>query len=172
MSKEIPDQDRARATPLAFKSLIRFGNVTYRIGRLRHGEYEVVRILDDVRIGTFGCFPELTVTSSSIHPAFILKIARAAARTARTSWIRRLAHALRGKRVSEVRPRVDEADSEERKAEDAKEREDGGKDAKEREDGGKDAKEREDGGKDAKERENGDNDEEEIVTLQKPEKED
>ncbi|HVR20473.1 MAG TPA: hypothetical protein VMS65_12270 [Polyangiaceae bacterium] len=109
MSNEFPDQEPVRAVPLAFKSLIRFGNVTYRIGRLRHGEYEVVRILDDVRIGTFGCFPELTVTSSSIHPAFILKIARAAARSSGASWIQRLAHALRGKRVSEVRRRADRA---------------------------------------------------------------
>jgi hypothetical protein len=142
MSKEFPDQDRAPATPLAFKSLIRFGSVTYRISRLRHGEYEVVRILDDVRIGTFGCFPELTVTSSSIHPAFILKIARAAARTARTSWIRRLAHAFRGKRVSEDQAAhawESNADADERKAEDE-----------------------EDKGEDA----------EEIVTLQKPEKKD
>jgi ribosomal protein L12E/L44/L45/RPP1/RPP2 len=105
MTNESPDHE-ADAAPLTFKTLVRFGNVTYRIGRLSHGEYEVVRILDDVRIGTFGCFPQLTVMSSSIHPAFILKIARAAARASRPSWIRRLAHALRGKRVSEIRSRV------------------------------------------------------------------
>jgi len=105
MTNESPDHE-ANVAPLTFKTLVRFGNVTYRIGRLRHGEYEVVRILDDVRIGTFGCFPQLTVTSSSVHPAFILKIAWTAVRASRPSWIRRLAHALRGKRVSEIRSRV------------------------------------------------------------------
>ena len=145
MSKEFPDQDPAPATPLAFKSLVRFGNVTYRIGRLRHGEYEVVRILDDVRIGTFGCFPELTVMSSTIHPTFILKIAWAAARTTRTSWIRRLAHAFRGKPGSEVRRLGDpaaqgpESSSEAKSSDPAESRGE---------------------------------DEEEIVTLQKPEKKD
>jgi hypothetical protein len=88
----------------AFKSLIRFGNVTYRIARLRHDEYEVVRILDDVRIGTFACLPTLTVTSSSIHPAFILSIARAA--VARPSWVRRMAHALKQRTISGVIPKV------------------------------------------------------------------
>jgi hypothetical protein len=78
-----------------FKPLVRIGNVTYRIGRLRYGHYEVVRILDDVRLGTFQCFPTLTVTSATIHPAFILNIARAAARAARPSWIRRITHAIR-----------------------------------------------------------------------------
>ena len=87
----------------AFKSLIRFGNVTYRIGRLRHGEYEIVRILDDVRIGTFACLPNLTVTSSNIHPAFILSIARAA--VARPSWVRRVAHALKRRTISGVMPK-------------------------------------------------------------------
>ena len=78
-----------------FKPLIRIGNVTYRIGRLRYGHYEVVRILDDVRLGTFQCYPALTVTSATIHPAFILNIARTAARAARPSWIRRITHAIR-----------------------------------------------------------------------------
>ena len=92
------------AAPTAFRPLIRFGNVTYRIGRLRRGEYEVVRILDDIRIGTFQSEPQLTVTSSSIHPAFILSIARAAA--SRTSWVKRVAHALRRRTISGVIPRV------------------------------------------------------------------
>ena len=150
MSKEFSDHDPVGATPLAFKSLIRFGNVTYRIGRLRHGEYEVVRILDDVRIGTFGCFPELTVTSATIHPTFILKIARAAARTTGTSWIRRLAHAFRGNRVSGVRERVGRAAPGPESSSDAARSDALGSDADERSGEG----------------------EEEIVTLQKPGKKD
>jgi hypothetical protein len=100
-SRNRPDEPSA---PAAFRSLIRYGNVTYRIGRLHRGEYEVVRILDDVRIGTFQAEPRLTVTSSSIHPAFILSIARAAA--SRTSWVKRVAHALRRRTISGVIPRV------------------------------------------------------------------
>jgi hypothetical protein len=106
MNDDSRDRRDEQAPPIAFRSLIRFGNVTYRIGRLRHGEYEVVRILDDVRIGTFQSEPQLTVTSSSIHPAFILSIARAAARSARTSWVKRVAQALRRRTISGVIPRV------------------------------------------------------------------
>ncbi len=91
-----PSGHGAESVPLdSFKPLVRIGNVTYRIGRLRYGHYEVVRILDEVQLGTFECYPTLTVTSSIIHPAFILGIARAAARSARPSWIYRISHALR-----------------------------------------------------------------------------
>jgi hypothetical protein len=98
MVRTPPESDADTAESIAihgFKPLVRIGNVTYRVGRLRYGQYEVVRILDDVRLGTFDCYPTLTVTSATIHPAFILNIARAAARAARPSWIRRITHAIR-----------------------------------------------------------------------------
>jgi hypothetical protein len=104
MVKESPEPRFDEGAPRSFKSLIRFGNVTYRIARLSYGNYEVVRILDDVQMGTFRSYPCLTVTTASIHPSFILKIAQAAARAARPSWIERLAVAMR--RKSEIRPRT------------------------------------------------------------------
>src|SRR5262249_54871838 len=110
-----PEQGRNDTSPRSFKPLIRFGNVTYRIGRLSYGEYEVVRILDDVRLGTFESYPCLTVTSATIHPSFILKIAHAAASAARPSFIERLAHAFR-RRNSGIRPKAPGA-SEAREAE-------------------------------------------------------
>lgn len=112
-----PSGHRAEAGPIdSFKPLIRVGNVTYRIGRLRYGHYEVVRILDEVQLGTFECYPTLTVTSSIIHPAFILSIARAAARAARPSWIYRISHALR--RHSSAPP-IDESSPAEKTEDDA-----------------------------------------------------
>ena len=104
MVKESTEPGFDEGAPRSFKSLIRVGNVTYRIARLSYGNYEVVRILDDVRMGTFRSYPCLTVTSASIHPSFILKIAQAAARAKRPSWIERLAVAIR--RKSEIRPRA------------------------------------------------------------------
>jgi hypothetical protein len=106
MTNESSDRGVPSVAPQSFKPLIRFGNVTYRIGRLSYGQYEVVRILDDVRLGTFESYPCLTVTSATIEPSFILRIAQAAARGARPSWIDRLAHAIR--RKSGIRPKVTE----------------------------------------------------------------
>src|SRR6185503_1743991 len=101
------DEGVEEHAPRTFKTMIRFGNVTYRIARLRYGHYEVVRILDDAQLGTFQSYPFLAVTSARIHPAFILKIAQAAAQGAKPSWIERLALALRRRKVSEVRLRAD-----------------------------------------------------------------
>lgn len=104
MTNDSSDRGVPRAAPPSFKTLIRFGNVTYRIGRLSRGQYEVVRILDDVRLGTFESYPSLTVTSSSIHPSFILRIAQAAMRGASPSFIARLAHAIRRKSGIRLKP--------------------------------------------------------------------
>ena len=113
MTNDSSDRGVPRAAPPLFKTLIRFGNVTYRIGRLSRGQYEVVRILDDVRLGTFESYPSLTVTSSRIHPSFILKIAQAAMRGARPSFIERLAHAMRRKSGIRLKPATQaEADAE------------------------------------------------------------
>lgn len=81
--------------PIAFKPIVRIGVVSYRVARLTFGEYEIVRILDDRRIGTFRSFPAFEVTSSVIHPAFVRGIARAAAKGTRASWVERLEYAWR-----------------------------------------------------------------------------
>jgi hypothetical protein len=79
----------------SFKPMVRIGSVSYRVTRVARGEYEVVRILDDRRLGTFRSVPSFQVTSAEIHPTFIRQIARAAARAKRAGLAERLASAWR-----------------------------------------------------------------------------
>jgi hypothetical protein len=81
--------------PQSFKPIVRVGVVSYRVTRLAFGKYEVVRIHDDRRVGTFRSFPEFEVTSAVTHPAFVRQIARAAMRGKRANWAERLAFAWR-----------------------------------------------------------------------------
>jgi hypothetical protein len=81
--------------PQSFKTMIRFGAQSYRVTRLRFSEYEIVRIVDDQQLGVFRSFPRVEVVSATIHPAFVLKIACAAARGTRAGWLERLALAWR-----------------------------------------------------------------------------
>jgi hypothetical protein len=89
--------------PQAFKPLVRFDDVTYRVTRLAHGTFEIVRILDDRRIGTFRVLPAFEVTWAAVDAATVREIAYAAAR--RSSWAERFAHAV-GRRISGVRPAI------------------------------------------------------------------
>jgi len=85
----------APMAPQSFKTMIRFGSESYRVSRLRFSEYEVARIVDDQRLGVFRSFPRVEVVSAIIHPAFLLKIACAAAKGTRAGWRERLALAWR-----------------------------------------------------------------------------
>jgi hypothetical protein len=72
------------------KGMVQVSGTTYRIVRLGPGQYEVVRILDDARVGTFRSFPRVEVTSSQIGDTMMREIARAAIHGAKTSWVGRL----------------------------------------------------------------------------------
>ncbi len=72
------------------KGMVQVAGKTYRIVRLAPGQYEAVRILDDVRVGTFRSAPQLEITSVHIEQAVMREIARAAIQGAKTSWIGRL----------------------------------------------------------------------------------
>ncbi len=72
------------------KGMVQVAKTTYRIVRLGAGTYEVIRILDDARVGTFRSFPKLEVTSCQIEETLMREIARAAVHGAKTSWIGRL----------------------------------------------------------------------------------
>jgi len=74
----------------AVKGMVQVAGTTYRIVRLGQGQYDVVRILDDQRVGTFRSFPRVEVTNSTIEPALMREIARAAIQGAKTSWVGRL----------------------------------------------------------------------------------
>jgi len=72
------------------KGMVLVGGKTYRIVRLGRGEYEVVRILDDVRVGTFSTQPKLQITSNTIELPLMTEIARSALMGGKLSWMGRL----------------------------------------------------------------------------------
>ena len=74
----------------AVKGMVQVAGTTYRIVRLGQGEYEVIRILDDARVGSFRSFPRVEVTSQGIELGMLREIARAAIQGAKTSWVGRL----------------------------------------------------------------------------------
>jgi hypothetical protein len=72
------------------KGMVLVGGKTYRIVRLGRGEYEIVRILDDARVGTFSTQPKLQITSHTIDLALATQIARSALMGGKLSWMGRL----------------------------------------------------------------------------------
>lgn len=72
------------------KGMVQVAGVTYRIVRVSRGLYDVVRILDDVRVGTFRNGPRVQVTALAIEDGLMREIARAAIQGAKTSWVGRL----------------------------------------------------------------------------------
>jgi hypothetical protein len=72
------------------KGMVLVGGKTYRIVRLGRGEYEIVRILDDVRVGTFSTQPKLQIKSHTIELSLATQIARSALMGGKLSWMGRL----------------------------------------------------------------------------------
>ncbi len=73
------------------KGMVQVAGVTYRLMRVARGTYQVVRILDDVVIGSFQSLPRLVVTETNgVDPTVMDCIARAAVQGAKTSWVARL----------------------------------------------------------------------------------
>ncbi|HET9960147.1 MAG TPA: hypothetical protein VFQ61_36905 [Polyangiaceae bacterium] len=71
------------------KGMVQVAGTTYRIVRVGTGVYDVVRILDDARVGSFRSFPRVEIGSSSIDQDLMREIARAAIQGAKTSWVGR-----------------------------------------------------------------------------------
>src|SRR5689334_22635678 len=46
------------------KGMVQFGDLTYRIVKVRSGAYDAIRILDEVRIGTFQTTPRLSLQAA------------------------------------------------------------------------------------------------------------
>jgi hypothetical protein len=70
--------------------MVQLDGATYRVVRLGAGHYDLIRILDDVSVGTFRVGPPLELNASGVHPSLFRRIAWAAMRNARTSWMGRL----------------------------------------------------------------------------------
>ena len=67
--------------------MIQVGGVTYRIERTAAHRYGVVRLLDDVVVGTFRTFPGLRIQPLAVELALFRSLVRAALRSARTSVV-------------------------------------------------------------------------------------
>lgn len=72
------------------KGMVQVAGKTYRVVRVAQGSYEVVRILDDTRVGTFRSTPPVEIVAQGIDPSLMVEIARAAIQGAKTSWVGRL----------------------------------------------------------------------------------
>jgi len=69
------------------RGMVTLDGITYRIERLAPKTYAVVRVTDDLDVGTFKTVPELRVFAQGIEPALLEMIARTAVKSARTSWV-------------------------------------------------------------------------------------
>ncbi len=68
------------------KGMVQLAGVTYRIVRVAHGSYTVVRISDDMDVGRFHLAPALGVEPRGVEPALLREVARLAIHTAKTSY--------------------------------------------------------------------------------------
>jgi hypothetical protein len=71
------------------KGMVQVAGSTFRIVRIRHGHYEVIRILDDARIGAFWSGPNFRV-SECANEDLLREIARCAIQGGKTSWVGRV----------------------------------------------------------------------------------
>jgi hypothetical protein len=69
------------------KGMVQVFGTTYRIVKRAPCSYEVVRILDDRRVGTFRHGPSLSVSPEAVDFETLREIAYAALRSAKTSWV-------------------------------------------------------------------------------------
>jgi hypothetical protein len=72
------------------KGMVQVLGATYRVVRVGLGRYDVVRLLDDARVGSFLTIPSARVESTSIDQNVMSEIVRAAIQGAKTSWVGRL----------------------------------------------------------------------------------
>jgi hypothetical protein len=67
--------------------MLQVRGVTYRIERTAPHTYSIVRLLDDVEVGTFRTLPMLRIHSAQIELGLLRDVVRAALRSARTSAV-------------------------------------------------------------------------------------
>ncbi len=71
------------------KGMVQVAGTTFRIVRTGPGLYDVFRIVDDARVGTFQTSP-VKVLTHEIQYEMMREIALAAVHEAKTSWVHRL----------------------------------------------------------------------------------
>jgi len=70
------------------KGMVQVAGVTYRIVKIKHGRYEVIRILDEVRIGTFETVPRLRIHAADVDLERVRAVTVTALKQAKVSWAR------------------------------------------------------------------------------------
>jgi len=68
------------------KGMVQVHSITYRIVRVRAGHYDVVRLLDDVRVGSFSLGSRREALVAGDATEVIREVARAALQGGRTTW--------------------------------------------------------------------------------------
>jgi hypothetical protein len=71
---------------MSVKGMIQVNSVTYRIVRVRAGHYDVVRLLDDVSIGSFSLGSGREPIIEGDAHEILRAVARAALQGGRTTW--------------------------------------------------------------------------------------
>jgi hypothetical protein len=66
--------------------MVQFGGATYRIVKVEKGRYDVIRILDEVKIGHFETVPRLRVHPQGVPEKLLLDISLTAMKQAKISW--------------------------------------------------------------------------------------
>jgi len=75
------------AAPHIVKGMVSVAGRSYRIVRIAAAQYQVVRILDDLPVGTFETHPRLSVSAEHLDTKLMVAIARSAMQLAKTSWM-------------------------------------------------------------------------------------
>jgi len=71
------------------KGMVQVDGVTYRIVRVASARYDVIRVLDDLRVGGFQSAPTFEVTAVVVTEVALREIAKMAIQRAKTSWVGR-----------------------------------------------------------------------------------
>ena len=76
---------------LVVKGMVQVAGTTYRIVRIKRGHYNVIRVLDDVGVGTFSAGKTFETTPLGIDDELLREIARVAIQGREPYWAGRTA---------------------------------------------------------------------------------
>ena len=76
--------------PVVVKGMVQVEGTTYRIVRIKRGHYNVVRVLDDIGVGTFSAGKNFEMAPNGIDAELLREIARVAIQGAKTTWVGRI----------------------------------------------------------------------------------
>ena len=72
------------------KGMVQVDGTTYRIVRIKRGQYKVVRVLDDASVGMFSVGKAFEMAPEGIDGELMREIARVAIQGAKTTWVGRI----------------------------------------------------------------------------------